>query len=238
MTSLAGLAEIPTAPDWQPRLTAVAERYNREYRGQDFDLPDEVAALPVARDWATGQLSARLASPFWELAQPSKNSRCLDLGCGASFLIYPWREWQAFFYGQDLSQVACDLLNARGPQLNSKLFKGATCKGAHDLDHWQEAQFDSVVATAVSCYLPSDYWATVLAGVRRILKPGGAFVFDVVDPELPLAEDWALLETYLGAEVLLEPGDRWAEVITAAGAKVTKQQAGEIFRLYRCTYAA
>jgi len=35
-------------------------------------------------------------------------------------LIYPWRDWQAFFYGQ-VSTVARDALNARGSQLNSKL---------------------------------------------------------------------------------------------------------------------
>jgi len=39
-----------------------------------------------------------------EIAQPQKNQRCLILAASA-FLIYPWRDWQAFFYGQEISTV-------------------------------------------------------------------------------------------------------------------------------------
>ncbi|NJO52430.1 MAG: SAM-dependent methyltransferase, partial [Leptolyngbyaceae cyanobacterium RM2_2_4] len=113
-----------SSPDWQTQLTAVARRFDQEYRRESFDLPPEVEAMPIFREWAGGSLAARIASPFWEIAQPRKQQRCLDIGCGVSFLIYPWRDWDAFFYGQDISEVARDTLNARGPQLNSKLFKG------------------------------------------------------------------------------------------------------------------
>jgi hypothetical protein len=34
---------------------------------------------------------------------------------------------------------------------------------------------------------------------QRVIEPGGYFVFDLLVQELPLAEDWAILETYLGA---------------------------------------
>jgi SAM-dependent methyltransferase len=67
---------------------------------------------------------------------------------------------------------------------------------------------------------------------KRVLKPGGQLVFDVLNPEKPLAEDWAVLETYLGAEVFLEPIAEWENRIKATGAKVVKRQPTELFDLY------
>ena len=69
--------------------------------------------------------------------------------------------------------------------------------------------------------------------VKRVLKPGGHFVFDILDPEKPLAEDWAVLETYLGAEVFLEPVAEWEKTIKAIGAKIVSRASGELFELYK-----
>jgi SAM-dependent methyltransferase len=223
-----------SSPDWQTQLTAVARRFDQEYRREPFDLPPEVEAMPIFREWAGGSLAAKIASPFWEVAQPRKQQRCLDIGCGVSFLIYPWRDWDAFFYGQDVSEVARDTLNARGPQLNSKLFKGVQLGGAHRLNY--EEQFDLAIATGFSCYYPLDYWSTVLSEVKRVLKPDGLFVFDVIDPDSAIAENWAILETYLGAEVFLEPLTAWEKTVQAAGAKVVKKQPGELFQLYKVRF--
>jgi hypothetical protein len=54
----------------------------------------------------------------------------------------------------------------------------------------------------------------------------------VLNPEKPVAEDWAVLEMYLGAEVFLEPISEWENTIKATGAKVVKRKAGELFDLY------
>jgi len=72
--------------------------------------------------------------------------------------------------------------------------------------------------------------------VKRVLKPGGHFVFDVLNSEQPLAEDWAVLETYLGAEVFLEPVAEWEKTIKAGGAKIVKRQLGELFELYKVRF--
>lgn len=221
--------------EWQSQIDAVAYRFNREYRGEAFELPAEVEAMPIFRERAAGTLAPRIASPFWTIAPPKKQQRCLDLGCGVSFLIYPWREWEAVFYGQDVSTVARDTLNARGPQLNSKLFKGVQLGAAHQLNYEPE-QFDLVIATGFSCYYPLDYWAVVISEVRRVLKAGGFFVFDVVDPAAEIAENWAILETYLGAEVYLESLADWEKMMKEASAQVVKQQAGELFRLYKVKF--
>jgi SAM-dependent methyltransferase len=220
---------------WQPLQEAIALRFNREYRKEAFELPAEVEAMPIFQDWIAGQLTGRIASPFWDLAKPKKQQRCLDLGCGFSFLIYPWRDWEAFFYGQDISTVAIEFLKSRGSQLNSKLFKGAQLGGAHELEYPID-QFDLVIATGFSCYYPLSYWEDVLRAVKRVLKPDGFFVFDAIDPDTELAENWAILETYLGAEVFLEPLSQWEKLIKAAGAQIAKKQPGELFQLYKIKF--
>ncbi|CAA9590089.1 FIG00871400: hypothetical protein [uncultured Synechococcales cyanobacterium] len=221
---------------WQAQVLAVAERFNHEYRGEPFELPAEVEALPIFRERISGKLQTKVASEFWQLVRPQKNQRCLDIGCGISFLIYPcWREWNALFYGQEMSAVGRDILNSRGPQLNSKLFKGVQLGPAHHLAY-EEAQFDWAIATGWSCYYPLDYWQQVMAEVKRVLKPGGQFVFDLLDPEAPLAENWAILETYLGAEVFLEPLANWEKMLQASGGKITKRLPGELFQLYKVQF--
>ncbi|MEO1620405.1 MAG: methyltransferase domain-containing protein [Cyanobacteria bacterium J06632_3] len=217
---------------WLPMMSATATRFDKEYAGKSFELPEEVEAMPVFRDWAAGALSSRIASPFWEVAKPKKNQHCLDLGCGFSFLIYEWKAWQARFYGQDLSEIAVKTLHQRGPQLDSKLFMNVKQGPAHLLDY-PPATFDLAFATGFSCYYPIDYWESVMDAVKPLLKPGGFFVFDVVDPEQALSENWAILETYLGAEVFLESLTSWRQLIKKVGAKVVKQQEGELFHLYK-----
>ncbi|MEC4885433.1 MAG: class I SAM-dependent methyltransferase [Scytonema sp. PMC 1070.18] len=223
---------LTESKDFTQTETLVANRFNRQYQGETFELPSEVKAIPIYRDWLAGTLSTKIASPFWEVQLPKKNQRCLDIGCGVSFLIYPWLQWEALFSGQEISTVARDALNSRGPQLNSKLFKGVALGSAQQLQY-DDAQFDLAIATGWSCYYSIDYWINMMNEVKRILKPKGYFVFDVLNPEHPLSLDWAVLETYLGTEVLLEPIDAWEKAIASAGAKVDKQLSGELFDLYK-----
>ncbi|GAB1542407.1 class I SAM-dependent methyltransferase [Scytonema sp. NUACC21] len=218
--------------DYTQTETLVANRFDRQYRNEALELPEELKAMPIYFDWVAGTLNAKLTSPFWEIHRPQKNQRCLDIGCGVSFLIYPWREWEALFSGQEISTVAQDALNSRGPQLNSKLFKGVALGSARKLQY-DNAQFDIAIATGWSCYYPLDYWLPVMEEVKRVLKPKGHFVFDILNSEKPLAVDWALLETYLGAEVFLEPLDAWKKLLAAGGVKVDKQLPGELFDLYK-----
>ncbi|BAY25356.1 hypothetical protein NIES2100_51620 [Calothrix sp. NIES-2100] len=220
---------------WQERIAQVAFRFNKQYQNQPFDLPTEVQEMPIYRDWITGTLPGRIASCFWEIGKPQKNQHCLDIGCGVSFLIYPWRDWQAYFYGQEISIIAKDTLNSRGSQLNSKLFKGVELGAAHQLKYAAD-QFDLAIATGFSCYFSLEYWNAVLLEVKRVLKPGGQFVFDILNPEQPLAEDWAVLETYLGAEVFLESLAEWEKTIKATGAKILARQSGELFNLYKVQF--
>jgi SAM-dependent methyltransferase len=131
-----------------------------------------------------------------------------------------------------VSPVACKALTSRGPQLNSKLFKGVKQAPAHKLEY-DHNSFDMVIATGVSCYYPAAYWETVLQQVRKVLKPGGWFLFDAINPDAPMAESWAILETYLGAEVYLDPLDQWPTMVKAGGARVVSHKDYELFRLFK-----
>jgi len=220
------------ADEWTEAIAPVQQRYDREYRNEAFDLPAEVESMPLFREWVSHTLSSKIASPFWELAQFQKNQRCLDIGCGVSFLIYPWRDWEVYFYGQEVSFVAKDALNSRGSQLNSKLFKGVQLGAAHKLNY-ENATFDHVIATGFSCYYPLKYWKLVLQEVKRVLKPNGILIFDAIAPDLEFAENWAILETYLGAEVFLTPLNEFTELVQSMGGKITAKKDGLLFSMYR-----
>ncbi len=62
-----------------------------------------------------------------------------------------------------------------------------------------------------------------------MLKPGGHFVFDILNLEQPLVEDWAV-ETYLGAKVFLESVVKWEKTIT--GKSTTKTSASQFIGTY------
>ena len=188
--------------------------------------------MPLFREWVSHSLSSKIASPFWELAQFQKNQRCLDIGCGVSFLIYPWRDWDVFFYGQEISFVAKEALNSRGSQLNSKLFKGVQLGAAHQLSY-ENGFFDRVIATGFSCYYSLEYWKLVLQEAKRVLKPDGVLIFDAIAPDLELAENWAILETYLGSEVFLNPLSEFIELVQSLGGKITAKKDGSLFCMYR-----
>jgi SAM-dependent methyltransferase len=226
---------ISQSHDWSIEIDRVRQRFDREFKQEAVELPAEVEAMPIFRDWVSHSLTAKITSPFWELAKFQKNHRCLDIGCGVSFLIYAWREWEAIFYGQEVSTVARQALNSRGSQLNSKLFKGVQAGAAHQLNYENDT-FDRAIATGFSCYYPPEYWQLVLQEVKRVLKPNGAFVFDAIDPDAELAENWAILEMYLGADVHLTPLARFTELVTEVGGKVTDTQPGELFTMYRVSF--
>ena len=61
-------------------------------------------------------------------------------------------------------------------------------------------------------------------------------MLDVVDPESELAEEWAILETYLGAEVLLTPLSDYKTLFKEAGAKITKNVEGVLFQMMKLQF--
>jgi SAM-dependent methyltransferase len=226
---------IPQQHDWLSDIDRVKQRFDREYKQEAFELPAEVEAMPIFREWISHSLTQKITSPFWELAGFKKNHRCLDIGCGVSFLIYNWREWETYFYGQEVSTMARNALNSRGSQLNSKLFKGVQSGAAHQLQY-EDDTFDRAIATGFSCYYPPEYWKLVLQEVKRVLKPDGVLIFDAIDPNAEIAENWAILETYLGAEVFLSPLTQFTDLVAEVGGQVTATKPGQLFQMYQVSF--
>ncbi len=129
-------------------------------------IPQVYGFLHLDEEQPSQNLLLLEQAPLGQCDLPTNTDGELNIGCGVSFLIYPWREWEAFFYGQEISTVARDALNYRAPQLNSKLFKRVEFGSAQQL-RYDDALFDVVIATGWSCYYPLDYWLPVIKEVKR-----------------------------------------------------------------------
>ena len=55
--------------DWSNEIDRVKQRFDREFKQEAFELPAEVEAMPIFREWISHNLAAKITSPFWELAK-------------------------------------------------------------------------------------------------------------------------------------------------------------------------
>lgn len=69
-----GVGSNHESDPWQAMLEQVAARFNRQYRGEAFELPTEVEAMPIFREWAAGTLPAKIASLSGKLLHPKRTS--------------------------------------------------------------------------------------------------------------------------------------------------------------------
>ena len=118
----------------------------------------------------------------------------LDLGCGTGLAAPAFRPFASRLTGVDLSPQMVAQATATG--LYDALEVG-------DIENWLEAtrqRFGRVIAADVFVYLGD--LERVFAGVRRVLKPGGLFLFTVersaaADFTLQETKRWAHSEAYL-----------------------------------------
>ncbi|GAB2779191.1 class I SAM-dependent methyltransferase [Nocardioides salsibiostraticola] len=99
----------------------------------------------------------------------------LDAGCGSGPLMEALRAQGAVVYGFDLSPVMVDLAGER-------LGEDADVRVA-DLGAplpYPDDRFDLVVASLSLHYV--EDWASTLAEVRRVLKPGGRLTVSIIHP--------------------------------------------------------
>lgn len=229
--------ELPQIGErWDPYLSSVAARFNRELEIQlgqpGWQLPPDLEQLPFWQAYQRDHLQERLGIPFPHLRAPHKREACLDLGCGVSFLTYPWNDWQANFYGHELSGEIVRFIRSRAPQLNSKLFKSMQQGSAHHLENYAPEQFDLAIATGFLYYYPIEYFDGVWAELLRVLRPAAPILIEVVNPESVWAEQWGLIELFKGTEPIFTPLSEWERRITALGGRIQKQASGELFTTY------
>lgn len=164
---------------------------------------------------ANGQELSRLAS----LVRARSDGVALDLGCGAGHLAYRLAPLFGQVLACDLSPAMLEAVAAEARRRGLANIATRQC-AAEDLP-FPSASFD-LVATRYSAH----HWrnlAAGLAGMHRVLKPGGqALFFDVVAPESTLADTW--LQTI---ELLRDPShvrdaslSEWCRHLEAAGYRI------------------
>ncbi len=162
---------------------------------------------------AIGVDLARLAA----LVAARPGSRVLDLGCGGGHVTYAVAPHAPEVVAYDRSE---DMLAAVAVEAATRgLGNVATERGTAEALPFGDASFD-VVFTRMSAHHWHDVGAG-LAGMRRVLRPGGiAAVVDVVAPD-----DNPLHDTFLQAiEILRDPSHvrdysptEWFAMLRAAG---------------------
>lgn len=106
----------------------------------------------------------QLGQPLLDLLQPQQGQRILDLGCGDGTLT------------EKLVQVGCEVV---GVDASPEMVKAAKARGinAYVMDAREltfEQEFDAVFSNAVLHWVKEPHLA--VAGIARVLKPGGRFV--------------------------------------------------------------
>jgi 2-polyprenyl-6-hydroxyphenyl methylase/3-demethylubiquinone-9 3-methyltransferase len=95
----------------------------------------------------------------------------LDIGCGAGFLVQDLERAGHHVTGIDLSHASLDTARRFHPQSRAQFL----CMSAYDLDRFAPASFDVVCAMDFLEHVEEP--EKVVAGVARVLRPGGLFFF-------------------------------------------------------------
>ncbi len=123
----------------------------------------------------------------------------LEIGCGSGMLLHQLAPAMDSYTGTDISAAALDSIRALTPGLPHLTLRH---QPAHDWTGLDDASFDVVLLSSVVQYFPSvDYLVDVLAGARRVLRPGGSILLADLR-SLPLAR---CLETAIATSQGIPP---------------------------------
>lgn len=121
--------------------------------------------------------AARGVALFLELAELPPGSRVLDLACGAGRHLAPLREAGLRAVGLDLSGPLLDRARSR--------WTGLLTRGDMRELPFRDGAFDGAVQffTSFGYFRRREEDLRVLSEVRRVLRPGGAFLLDFLNAE-------------------------------------------------------
>lgn len=122
--------------------------------------------------------------PTLALLEPVSGLCVLDLGCGEGYCARQLRQrGAAEVVGIDLSERM--IAGATAQETREPLGIRYAQGDATDLRNHPDSRFDRVVAVFLFNYLDVDQTRRAMKEVRRVLAPGGRFVFAVPHPSLP-----------------------------------------------------
>ncbi|HTL88207.1 MAG TPA: class I SAM-dependent methyltransferase [Leptolyngbya sp.] len=142
--------------------------------------------------WVRGEptsLSDFTARPaVLELCEPIAGLRVLDLGCGEGYCSRELhRRGASKLDGIDLSEAMIKAAQAQDEKDGYGITYNAGC--ATHLPQFADQEFDLVVAVFLFNYLTIAQMQQCLAEVRRVLRPGGRFIFSVPHPAFPFMRE-------------------------------------------------
>lgn len=149
---------------------------------------DEYAAF---YDWENAQTMARRDVPFWQRAAAAADGPVLELGCGTGRVTVPVARSGSSVIGIDLS--APMLSRARTRLRRARLTRRAwLARGDIRGLPFPDAAFSLVIAPygILQSLLRERDLASTLAEVRRVLRPGGRLILELV-ADLPSWEEYA-----------------------------------------------
>jgi len=157
----------------------------------------------VTDDWSASRYAANarfvadLGAPVLDLLAPKAGESILDLGCGDGALTEAIRAVGARVTGVDGSTDMVKAALARG--LDAHVMDGQHLTFAQE--------FDAVFSNAALHWMPDA--ASVLAGVRRALRPGGRFVGEMGGHGNVAAIATALRASLVARGIAPEAGFTW-----------------------------
>lgn len=127
--------------------------------------------------------------PVFELCGPVEEQRVLDLGCGEGYCTREMaRRGARKIVGIDLSAGMIELARKQEAELSQGILYERGDVASLDLP---DDAFDLVLGVFVFSYLRSEQMTEAFREVRRVLAPGGRFVFAVPHPSLPFLREQA-----------------------------------------------
>lgn len=131
-------------------------------------------------------LSDFTARPFLlEWCEPAQGLDVLDLGCGEGYVARQLRARGAgSVRGIDVSAEMVERAKRQEATEEHAVTIAFEAGDASKLDHLEDDAFDLVVAVFLFNYVDRGTMTRVMAEVRRVLRPGGRFVFSVPHPSL------------------------------------------------------
>lgn len=158
-------------------MSTSADLYNTSYGNYEADVYHEVRLETYGHDlgqtsWVTAEESAQIPRNL----KLNQNSNVLEIGSGSGgYAIYLAETVGCRVTGVDVNkagvELGTNLAHARG--LADRL-SFQCCDLSNGIPFGNES-FDAVFANDVLCHIP--YRPVLLAEVRRVLKPGGLFLF-------------------------------------------------------------
>ncbi len=116
-----------------------------------------------------GRFVATLGAPVVALLNPQPGEHILDAGCGDGALTAQLAQSGAILRGVDASLPMVEAARARGLQIDHANLTALP----------YNSQVDAVFSNAALHWIPEPLQPAALAGIHRVLRPGGRFVAEM-----------------------------------------------------------